>query len=445
LDFGPSTFEAPDPGAALLATSNGLRAYVISDSADPVVRITAALPLGRLRERAGEAGAAQLLIRALTRGGSKATSKALALRLDSLATKLTVEELPDAARLSLEVLAADWREGLTLMLDRLQSIDVDEDAIRGYRSGTGYSAITAGVSGEEFRPKVELERILAGYPLAPPDPDLSVDPAAVKALASRAVRPDRFVLGVGGAVTKSEVEAFLEDRSGGWPVEAPEPPPVKTTRASPSLPSWHTIDSPGLEGWIAIGTVIPGPLAESERATLMVMTEILNTRLNIATREIRGLSNRTVFVLPDTAGGGGLFHVRTGGRPEAVAPLIHFTREELVRLAVSGEPIATEELEMAKGALIRGDWQKSLDGAGQASATFALEMVRYGGTTRLLEWPGAVEAVTPEMVKDLADKYLDQAEMTTVVVGPIEKIRQARHPRWPIAFDELESGIRPPP
>jgi predicted Zn-dependent peptidase len=311
--------------------------------------------------------------------------------------------------------------------------------IREYRTGLGYSPIIAGVSGEEFRPKVELARILGGYPLAPPDPNLSVDPAAVRALAARALHPGRFVLGVGGAVTKAEVEAFFADRGGKWPADPSEEERVKPQAASRVSASMHAIDVPGLVGWVAIGREISTPVPDSEKAPLAVMAEILNTRLNIATREIRGLSNRTYFALPESADGSGLFHVRTGGRPEAVAPFIHFAREELARLSrPGGEGVETEELEMAKGALIRGDWQKSLDGAGQSSATYALEAVRYGGTKRILEWPAAVQAVTAEDVKTLAEKYVNPAEMATVVVGPMEKIREARHPRWPMAFDELD-------
>ena len=442
--FAASDFRPPDPESALLQTPEGIRAYVVADPADPLVRITAALSLGRLHERAGEIGASHLLARFLTGGASMPSTRSLAHRLDALGAELMVEELPDATRWFVEVLAPDWQEGLNLILDQLQKAPLDDEAIRRYRTGSGYAATTSGVSGQGFRPRVELERILRGYPLAPPDPGIAVDPSAVKALASRIVRPDRIVLGVGGQVTKSQVEAVLAGREGSWPREGRESEEIRTTRPPPPAPSVHAIDVASLEGWVALGREA-GPLPESEKAPLAVLADVLNTRLNIATREIRGLSNRTVFVLPDTADGAGLFHVDTGGRPEAVAPLIHFTREEMLRLARPDGAITREELEMAKGALILGDWQKSLDGARQASATFALEAVRYGGTRRLMAWPAAVEAVTAEDAGSLAEKYLNPAEMATVVVGPMQRIREARHPRWPVDFGAIESGSRPTP
>jgi len=45
--------------------------------------------------------------------------------------------------------------------------------------------------------------------------------------------------------------------------------------------------------------------------------------------------------------------------------------------------------------------------------------------------------VTVAEVMASARRYLDPAGMVTVVVGPLEKIRAARHPRWPVSLDEL--------
>ena len=59
----------PMPGEALFEASSGVRAYIVPAAADPLVRLTAALPLGRLHEAEGEAGAAALLTHLLTTRG----------------------------------------------------------------------------------------------------------------------------------------------------------------------------------------------------------------------------------------------------------------------------------------------------------------------------------------------------------------------------------------
>ena len=141
----------------------------------------------------------------------------------------------------------------------------------------------------------------------------------------------------------------------------------------------HTVDVPTLnawvvprQGWIAIGRAID-PVPQSEQAAVAVLREILGTRLNIAAREMRGLANHTIFVLPETASGAGLLHIRTGGRQESVAPLVKFSLEEVSRIHSPTDTVTDEEIERAKGVLVLGAWQKALDGARQASTTYAVE------------------------------------------------------------------------
>ena len=440
--FTPSAFEPPDAAEALVTSTSGVRAYVIPEGSDPVVRITAALPLGRLYEQAGEAGAARVLTGIVT-GRSFATSgRSLQNRLEELGTELQVEEALDFTRVSLEVLPDDWREGLGLMVDLLRRPEFDEALLLRYRT-PGYSTPTSRVEENDFGPKVELERILGGYPLAPPEPGLTVKPEAVRALATRTLRSNRVVLGVGGSVPRADFQAALNDLTAGWKNGTG----VVETRSfrQPSPPSrWlHTFDVPSLnawvvprQGWIAIGRAID-PVPQSEQAALAVLREILGTRLNIAAREMRGLANHTIFVLPETASGAGLLHIRTGGRQESVAPLVKFSLEEVSRIHSPTDTITDEEIERAKGVLVLGAWQKALDGARQASTTYAVETIRRGGVDRLLNWPASVQAVTGDQVKAMAQKYLDPAAMVTVVVGPMEKIRAARHPRWPVDLDAL--------
>jgi predicted Zn-dependent peptidase len=175
---------------------------------------------------------------------------------------------------------------------------------------------------------------------------------------------------------------------------------------------------------------------------LAVSAEILSTRLNIAIREIRGLANRTVCLIPSSGSGAGLLHIRSGGRPEAVAPIVKFSLDEIRRFHDPADRIGEDELATAKGALALGVWQNSLDGARAASTTFAAETVRWKETTLMLEWPQAIEAVTAKQIKDMAAKYFDPSQMQVVIVGPIDAIRTARHPRWPVDLDVLKSTVR---
>ena len=448
LALGPAAFTPPDPNAAFVETSSGVQAYVVpGGAADPLVRITAALPLGRLHEAEGEVGASALLAQLLTTRGPAGSEQPLSLRLAELGTSLSAVETLDATHISLHVLPEDWREGLELLVELVRNPDLDAVAIGAYRAGPGYSMPMAGIGGDGFRPKVELERRLGGYPLAPPDAGTAVSPAAVRALAARSLASDRVVFGVGGAVSRDEVEEALESETRGWAAgggSAEEANVVElTTSASASggiSGRFHGVDVPSLEGWIAIGRAV-GAVPESDRAALSVLRFILAERLNIAAREIRGLANRDDFEIPVTGSGSGLLVVRTGGRPEAVAPLVRYSLDEIERMHDPDEPVTEAEVARAKGWLVEAVWRRSLELATGASETFAVEHVRRGGTDQLMGWPGAVGAVTAQDVKAVAREYLDPSGFVTVVAGPLERIRAARHPRWPVALDDLEAEL----
>ena len=378
LKLSQLSFTPANPNDALFQAQSGVRAFVVPGESDPLVRLTAAIPLGRLYESAGEAGASELLTRLLT------NSRQLSLRLADLGSGLEVEQTLDATRISFDVLPEDWHAGLDLLIGMLAEPDLNAAAIQQYRVGPGHDTPMAGIDGEGFRPKVELARRVYGYPLAPPTAGTTVTPAAVRALASRTLRPDRVVLGVGGNIARKDVEAAIEAASRSWQRGTGAAPAPAAIAPRQTEQGFYTVEVPSLEGWIAIGKVT-GPVADADRAPLAAMGFILSERLNVAAREIRGLANRDAFLLPETGSGAGLLQIRTGGRPEAVGPLVHFSWDEIQRLYDPKKPVTDEELARAKGWLIDSDWRAKLEGATRASATFALEQVRRGGTEQLDE------------------------------------------------------------
>jgi zinc protease len=440
LSFPAIGFAPPDPFVARFQSASGIQAYIVTDPAEPLVRLTAALPLGRLREGAGEAGASALLTQLLTTRGPARASEPLSLLLADLGAGLSAVETLDVTTISLDVLPEDWLVGLELLVRLLRDPDLDATAIRQYRVGSGFSMPMAGTGGSGFRPKVELERAVAGYPLAPPDPGTTVSLGAIRSLASRSLAANRVVLGVGGAVDRDEVQQAIDALSNGWSVESAPLPGLSAIEPNEEEGQFHAIDVPSLEGWVAIGRAVAS-VPSTDQATLAVLRFILAERLNIAAREMRGLANRDDFEIPVTGAGTGLMTVRTGGRPEAVAPLVRFSLDEIERLRDPSEPVSDEEIARAQGWLVNAVWQPTLGLATSASGAFALEHARRGDTDRLMGWPRAVRAVTAGEVKALADQYLNPESLVTVVVGPLARIREARHPRWPIGLDEVAASL----
>ena len=436
LVFEDSGFRPADPASARLTTPSGARAYVIADPADPLVAIVAAVPLGSHFEEDGEIGAAEAVSRVLERTFRERLGP-------GLVGSTGVSRERDVMVLSVEVLADDWRAALAALVGTLREPSLGASVGPGGRAG----GPGPDQGGGRARALAELTRLVARHPIAPPDPEVRVRADAVQALGRRTLRPGAVVFGVGGGVTREEAEAALVELTEGWVADpgsavgtVARPPTVAAAR-TPSQPL-HTIEQPGSMSWTALGHVMPAISPEDE-AAVAVMEEVVNIRLNIATREIRGLTNRAMLVLPGAGDGAGVLHVWTGSRAESVAPLIRYSVEELTRIrTVAGAP-SREELDQARGGLALGRWQESLDGARRTAATYAIETVRRGSLEHLTAWPAEVLAVTAEEVTAAAVEYIDPGAMTAVVVGQISDVRAARHPRWPVALDEVPSLLRP--
>ena len=183
LKFAENRFTPPDAKAALVTTSSGLRAYVIADASEHVAQITAAIPLGRSLEQANEAGASEALSRRLSQQIDERLGPAFMGRVQ-------VDQDVDLTRLTLQVLAEDWQPALAALVGTLRQPQVSSGSDRRLPDGTGVLRQTRGLGGPAFRPAVELSRMLATYPLAPPDPGVTVRREAASAIAQRSLRPD---------------------------------------------------------------------------------------------------------------------------------------------------------------------------------------------------------------------------------------------------------------
>ncbi len=428
LKFGPNQFRPPDARSAIVVTPDGVRAYVIPSADDGLVQIVAAIPLGRALEQPNEIGAADFVSQLLQQDINQRLGRTFLGRVQ-------VDQDVDLTRVTLVTLPEDWRQGLTALIGAVRQPHVDAAAVAAYRAGPGFARQTRGLGGAGYRPAVEMARLIGKYPLTPPDPGTTVTRDAALAVASRAFNPASIVLGIGGKVTRQEAEQALRESTAGWTGSASTVQPRSFDASAAGPPVFRAFDEPGYTTWIAIGHAVP-PIAASHEAAVAVMTEILNIRLNIATREMRGLANQTVLQVPATTRVGGLLHVRTAGRPESVAPLVTYTRAELARIREAAGVPTNDELEQAKGGLTLSQWQRSLDGARAASSTYAIETARYGSLDRLMGWPDAVRAVTAEQVRSVAEIYVQPA-LSTTIIGQVEAVKVAQHPRWPATLDEL--------
>jgi len=432
LEFEDSGFQPADPAAALRTTAGGVRAFVIGDDVDPLATVTAAVPLGRRYEHEGESGAADQVVRLLR-------NRLLEQLGTGTPANVQVTQDPDVTRISVEVLAEDWRAALTALVNAVR------DPGLGSAGAAQTGADPSGLS--SARAIAELGRLVGHYPLTAPAPGTPVSAAAVRALGHRSLQPGSVVFAIGGGIPTDDAGAALAELTAPWQptVEGPPVPAGPATlepSGSTAPTALTTINEPGFMSWLAIGEPMQ-PIEPGDAAAVAVMEEIANIRLNIATREIRGLTNRALLVLPGPTDGAGVLYVRAGSRSESVGPLVRYIVDELTRIGLDEGAPTNDELEQAKGGLTLGRWQASLDGARNTAATYATETVRRGSLEALMDWPTAVRAVTAADVTAAARTYLQPSRLSAVLVGQIDEVRAARHPRWPVALDDVPAILRP--
>ncbi|MEX2529619.1 MAG: hypothetical protein WD960_02515 [Gemmatimonadota bacterium] len=413
-------FIPPDPTTAEFETAGGLRAFILPDPEDPVVAITAAVASTRSPEsrEEGNTGERPALVRSL--------QESLGERLGTVVGQVGVGEEGGVVTVRVEVPTRHWRIAIESVLAALREPHP--------HATEGPTLPPEPAGGGMGRAVAELARTHARGV----SPDTPTGPAPATAMG--ALTPAEVVIGIGGGVERRDVESALETFTEGWegsppaPSMAAAPPEAEGSTPDPEL--LRLVEHPGFMAWLALGHPMD-PVAPVDEAAVAVMEEVLNIRLNIATREMRGLTNRALLVLPDRYGGGGLLHVRSSGRFESVGPILRYSWEELTRMREeSGAPTA-EEMSQAQGGLVLSRWQGVLDGPRAAAETYAVELARHDSLDRLLAWPEAVLAVDPSDVTAVAAAYLQPERLTAVVVGPIEEVREARHPQWPFALDEV--------
>ena len=275
---------------------------------------------------------------------------------------------------------------------------LDAAAIDAYRTGPGFARQTRGLGGPAFRPAVELSRMLATYPLAPPDPGLSVrrgsgprrrvaQPAAGRASSSASAAASR--------ASDVAARARIVDRRMAERRRQPGDDARGGRRHGERDAERACVRSTSPATRRGLPSAIPcRPIAPADEAAVAVMTDLLNIRLTIADPRDPRAGQRDATHVPATTRHDGLLHVRSGARPESIAPIIRFSTEELARIREPPVRRPPRSSSRSKAGMVLGKWQGSLDGARDASATYASETARFGSLDHLLKWPDAVRAVT---------------------------------------------------
>jgi zinc protease len=225
--------------------------------------------------------------------------------------------------------------------------------------------------------------------------------------------PGNAALVLTGDLTQNEARRLAEKYFGDWKgaSERHEPPAVsvKTTRAI------SIVDKPGAAQTFVLVAGLGVPRSTPDYVPLEVMNNILgglfSSRINNNLREEHGYTYGS-FSFFMYRRGQGLFLAGGGIRTDATAPAVQEIFKELERIRTG--PPTTDELTLSKGSFahsLAGLFESSEQTANTIGDMFTYELpLDY-----YQQLPAKIDAVTPDDVQRMAEKYIHPD--TSVVIG----------------------------
>ncbi len=418
------------PDLSRFTLSNGLKVVFARDSRLPLLEARLSIPSGRTAEREGEDGLSAAMSELLLQGAEGRDARALSAAFGGLGWKLDVsrglESLNiDAAGLSRNS-AAFFKE-LALVLS---APTFPEDEVALWKENK-VEEMKIQRSKPDFMANERMKAELFGsHPYGKPalsDEQIkAITREKTAAFARRALAADGAVLVLTGDAEPAALQAALEAAFAGWTGEASAKAPT------PELPALKDaalalVDRPGSkQANLTISQTIGLTPSDPDYLAFLVMNQILGgsatSRLFVNLRVEKGYTYGA-YSRPQVLEKGVLWTASAETRNEVAAPALAEMRKEIVRMRDELVP------ELTLGAVKRylaGLFLLKLSSIDyQADSLAGYERNKQSAEAEMASYLARLDALTPEDIRRVAQKYLTPDKMVTVVVGDAKILRPA--------------------
>ena len=434
MGFGDSRFGIGNTAMFRFQLENGLPGFVVPDLTVPLIQLTAFVRAGRGDD--DHQGVAEMLVAAMRRGPCWMGASGFRQAMNRMAATLEIHMTADLTEISFNVPAEHAEQGMRVFSGIIREPCLDREGLEAFRrpggEGGGTPAFPPPGTGNEPGPLVRdgslqlavdlfhaklfeghrYDDVITEQDLT----DLALDD--VEDFHREFFTPTNMVLAVSGAFERRRILQQVDQRFADW--EERRPPRLRNASRIETPPRQTLRYRAGkLQTWIVIGHELPR-VNPRDIPVLQVMNYILggghfDTRLFREVRDKRGLANDASGFLEFNVRGPGSYTFRTYGRHEVAQQLIDIIYAEIDRM--QNELVSEEELFVAKGALIDGDFAMRFENGVTTARTLAEEFVRYGTLDHLIRYPDRVDDVSAEDVRRAAQRYLDPERMVEVIMG----------------------------
>ncbi|MBO21468.1 MAG: peptidase M16 [Rhodospirillaceae bacterium] len=424
---------APLPAKAFdiqrVISPGGIEAWLVEDHSLPIVSARFLFPGGAATDPAGKEGLANMVSGLLDEGAGELESEVFQTRLADQSISLSFNATFDGFGGQVKTLTRNRDEAFDLLRLAVTSPRFDAMAVERVRAQI-QAGLAAGASNpnriaqQTFRKAVFDDHPYSRPVTGTPESVAAITQADLRKFVSRRLARSELIIGVVGDVTAAELGPLLDATF----VDLPERAEAFTIPQAELGAAGEVIV---VERDIPQSRVVFGHRGlyrdDPDYYAAILLNHVLGggnftSRLYDEVREKRGLAYSVFsYLLPLQKGP--LWMGGAGTENGAVAKSVDLIREQWVN--VQEFAISQEELDRAKANLI-GSFGLRFDSTMAIAGTLVAVQFRDLGIDFLNRRNDLIEAVTLEEVRRVAQKVLDPAALTVVVVGRPEGLAATR-------------------
>jgi predicted Zn-dependent peptidase len=430
---------------------NGLTVLLLEKHGVPLVNVYALVKTGSAGDPAGEEGLASITAGLLRKGTKTRSAQQFAADLDYIGAAFESEAGADFSSVSIEFLTKDVSRGLEIFSDAVLHPVFPEPEVQKLLA----QSVDA-VRGAKDDPQQVLGAYYDGYlfGMHPYGRPASGDEVSLHHIKRDVVLkfyeanyvPGNTLLAVAGEFSGADMRKKLEEVFGGWAAH-----PVTPELIGPTAPvkgrKLLLVDKPdATQTYFAFGNVGIAR-TDPDRVAIRVVNTIFGGRftseLNEALRVESGYTYGASSFF-DSRKAPGPFGVFSFTKNETTGPAIDLALQVLQKLHKNG--VTAEQLASAKS-YIKGQFPPNIETSRQLAQIIATHEFYGLGDDEINQLEARVDAVTPEIAKQVIQKHFPSENLVFVLIGKasaiggsVEKFAEKRDAR-PIG----EPGFWPPP
>jgi predicted Zn-dependent peptidase len=430
---------------------NGLTVLLLEKHGVPMINLFAIVKTGSTADPVGEEGLASITAGLLRKGTKARTAQQFAADFDFIGGEFEADAGADYSSVSAEFLTKDLARGLELFSDALLHPTFPQAEVEKLLAQS-----IDGVRGAKDDPQQVLGAYYDGYlygthPYGRPSGGDEVSLQRIKRdaivrLYEAIYAPGNTLLAVAGEFNGAEMRKKLEDVFGGWPARTVAASPIAATPPAKGKRLLLVDKDDATQTYFAFGNV---GIARNDpdRVAIRVVNTIFGGRftseLNEALRVESGYTyNVSSFF--DSRKAPGPFEISSFTKNETTTPAIDLALQVLEKLHKHG--VTDEQLKSAKS-YIKGQFPPNIETSRQLAQIIASHEFYGLGDEEINQLEARVDAVTPEVAKQVIQKHFPAENLVFVLIGKTSAIGKAveKYAEKRDARAITEPGFWPPP